>query len=194
MRGKFLSLGKLFPSDRFLLFSILCISFWPTLYRLTIEACRISYEMYVTVSFRSGTIAAATGDGIAFQTRDSRYFSRDYRVSRDDALFFSHPCLHTLPCKHLAVSLCGDWYATGKVDTRDLRTLQTINICGRLRVLTIRFARARILPEIVILLLYYFVTHSVKNSRTSCHGITFCQVLKIYISLTESFKGNVLSM
>jgi len=55
-------------------------------------------------------------DGIAFQTRerDSRYFSRGCRVSRDDALFFSHPCLHTLPCKHLAVSLCAlrlvcDW-------------------------------------------------------------------------------------
>jgi hypothetical protein len=54
-------------------------------------------------SVASAMTAAATRAMVSHSKRDSSHFSRRCRVSR--ALFFSHSCLHTLPCKHLAVSL-----------------------------------------------------------------------------------------
>lgn len=54
----------------------------------------------------------------------SRHSSRRCRVSRD-ALFFSHSCLHARSCKHFAVSLRGDWYATR--EGRHWRTVYATN-------------------------------------------------------------------
>ncbi|KYN20766.1 hypothetical protein ALC57_06672, partial [Trachymyrmex cornetzi] len=94
------------------------------------------YYMYAfCVKAADGAVATAAEPTaaamVSHSKRDSRHFSRRCRVSRDGERYFSPIRVYTRSrANTLRIAPRGDWYATGKVDTRDLRTLQTINICA----------------------------------------------------------------
>ncbi|EGI61530.1 hypothetical protein G5I_10093 [Acromyrmex echinatior] len=98
---------------------------------------RVDKCICIRVLCQSGDGAVATAAEptaaamVSHSKRDSRHFSRRCRVSRDGERYFSPIRVYTRSrANTLRIAPRGDWYATGKVDTRDLRTLQTINICA----------------------------------------------------------------
>lgn len=105
---------------------------------------RYLYGMYVYAFRRRGGDGAAVATAAAMVShskRNSRHFSRRCRVSRDDgARYFSPIRVYTRSrANTLPVSLrAAIGMRLRKVDTRDLRTLQAINISATDSALTIR--------------------------------------------------------
>jgi len=108
------------PISPVLYISRIAIFFFSALY---FAGC--AYVVYSVGSAMTTAAARARWYRIPNETPDTLALSR---VSGRRRYFSLILCLHTLPCKHLAVSLRATiGMRLGKVDTRDPRTLQTIN-------------------------------------------------------------------